>query len=224
MEQFVEECRKEWKRLGVPEAAANEMAADLEVDLAEARGEGASPEEVLGNGVFDPRAFARSWAVERGVVAPESGPIRARTSPLLVAAIAFAIVAAIGGGLVIGARGVGGERVFAAPFFGPPARCSVSLPRTFFPSPSPGEVRPSFPPNPGEPPVFRRCGEISIQRLATGGLAPRVFVSPGRGASDVGWILLILGLAGVAGSALLWWVVPSRWSRAGAHGRSALAA
>jgi hypothetical protein len=32
--EFIEECRREWKRLGVPDAAANEMAADLTADLA----------------------------------------------------------------------------------------------------------------------------------------------------------------------------------------------
>jgi hypothetical protein len=36
MSGFVEECQKEWKRLGVSQATANEMAADLEADLAEA--------------------------------------------------------------------------------------------------------------------------------------------------------------------------------------------
>jgi hypothetical protein len=55
MSAFVEECRKEWSRLGVPEVEANEMASDLETDLAEARADGASPEEVLGNGTLTPR-------------------------------------------------------------------------------------------------------------------------------------------------------------------------
>ena len=68
MSSFVDECRKEWGRLGVPEAEANEMAADLEADLAEAKAEGVSPEEVLGNGYFDPRSFAASWAASRGFV------------------------------------------------------------------------------------------------------------------------------------------------------------
>ena len=36
MSKFVNECSKEWKRLGVPESVSNEMAADLEADLAEA--------------------------------------------------------------------------------------------------------------------------------------------------------------------------------------------
>ena len=68
MSQFVKACRREWSRLGVPEAAANEMAADLEADLAEAHADRASPEVVLGNGYFDAKSFAASWALARGVV------------------------------------------------------------------------------------------------------------------------------------------------------------
>jgi len=68
--EFVEECRREWARLHVPDPVANEMAADLEADLKEAEAEGASPEEVLGSGAFDPRSFAAAWAAERGVAQP----------------------------------------------------------------------------------------------------------------------------------------------------------
>ena len=57
MSRFVDDCRKEWGRLGVPEVEANEMAADLEADLAEARADGVSPEEVLGNGYFDAKSL-----------------------------------------------------------------------------------------------------------------------------------------------------------------------
>jgi hypothetical protein len=76
MSSFVDECRKEWSRLGVPEAVANEMAADLQADLAEAEADGLSPEAVLGNGFFDPKSFAASWATARGVVNPRP-PARA---------------------------------------------------------------------------------------------------------------------------------------------------
>lgn len=84
MSDFVEECRREWRRLQVPEPVANEMAADLAADLREAEAEGASAEEVLGNGAFDPRSFAASWAIERGLVQPAR---RSRLSrrPLLIA-------------------------------------------------------------------------------------------------------------------------------------------
>ena len=70
MNEFVRECRKEWTRLRVPDAVANEMAADLEADLNEVVGEGGSAEELLGTDAFDPRSFARSWAESRGVVPP----------------------------------------------------------------------------------------------------------------------------------------------------------
>ena len=82
MNKFVEECRHEWKRLGVPDAVANEMAADLEADLAEAEAEGASAEDVLGSAVFDARSFAASWAAERGVIGPVPATQRfSRRSP-----------------------------------------------------------------------------------------------------------------------------------------------
>jgi hypothetical protein len=102
---FVEQCRREWRRLRVPDAVANEMAADLEADLAEAEADGASPEEVLGNGVFDPRSFAASWAAERGVIPPASSTGRQAKRPLVLAAIAaLAVVAVTGAALAIFAR------------------------------------------------------------------------------------------------------------------------
>jgi hypothetical protein len=48
MSTFVEECRREWKRLGVPDLMADEMATDLEADLAEAQADGVSAAEILG--------------------------------------------------------------------------------------------------------------------------------------------------------------------------------
>ena len=38
MTDFVEQCRLEWRRLGVPDALADEMAADLDSDLRGSRG------------------------------------------------------------------------------------------------------------------------------------------------------------------------------------------
>jgi hypothetical protein len=105
MSRFVEECQKEWNRLGVSQATANEMAADLELDLAEAEADGVSPEEVLGNGYFDARAFAREWASARGVVdvyVGERKPVqRVRVRPLVLAASALACVIAAGLGLLM---------------------------------------------------------------------------------------------------------------------------
>ena len=67
MPAFIEECRYEWKRLGVPDSMADEMAAELEADLAEAEADGVSAAEMLGES--DPRRFAANWARERGLVA-----------------------------------------------------------------------------------------------------------------------------------------------------------
>lgn len=76
MSEFIDECRREWRRLGVPDPVANEMAADLTADLEEAEAEGGSPEDVLGNSVFDPRRFAAAWATARGVTGPPPAPDR----------------------------------------------------------------------------------------------------------------------------------------------------
>lgn len=113
---FVDECRKEWRRLGVPEPVANEMAADLEADLIEAQADGLAPEAVLGNDFFDPRAFAASWATARGVVNP--GPpaprrIRFPSWTLAAGAIVSAAAAMLGLVVLVGRR-VGSESVAAA--------------------------------------------------------------------------------------------------------------
>lgn len=99
MSGFVDECRKEWDRLGVSESVANEMAADLSADLAEAQAEGVSPEEVLGNAVFDARSFAASWARARGVVpGSDTPPARPHWSRWALAgtAIVSLVVGAVG--------------------------------------------------------------------------------------------------------------------------------
>jgi hypothetical protein len=104
MNQFVEECRREWKRLGVPDPVANEMAADLEADLAEAEADGTSAEEVLGTGVFDAPSFAATWAAERGVIpapAPSGPATRARRSRMVYAIAGFALVALVGAVLAL---------------------------------------------------------------------------------------------------------------------------
>ena len=147
MSEFVDECRQEWHRLGVPDAMANEMAADLTADLQEAESEGVSAEEVLGSAVFDPRAFARSWATERGVVtspasagaAPvltEERPTRTR---MLALVAALAAVAIVGVALVARVRHsvefIGSvRRAVPKPFFGPPADFKLPV----FPHPASG--------------------------------------------------------------------------------------
>jgi hypothetical protein len=79
--EFIEECRREWRRLRVPDPVADDMAADLAADLEEAEADGASAEEVLGTGASDPRSFAASWAAERGVIPPAPATIRLLKNP-----------------------------------------------------------------------------------------------------------------------------------------------
>jgi hypothetical protein len=99
MNDFVERCLREWKRIGVPDAVANEMAADLDADLRDAAADGVSPEEVLGNGIFDAPSFARSWAEARGVIPPAHVPV-ARSDGRQIAAVVLAVLAVLGAGLV----------------------------------------------------------------------------------------------------------------------------
>lgn len=92
MSEFVEQCRREWRRLGVADALADEMAADLASDLADAEAEGVSVEEVLGSSASDPRSFAASWAAERGII-PAPGRRSGRRRPRFL--VAFTVLAAI---------------------------------------------------------------------------------------------------------------------------------
>lgn len=98
MNEFVEQCRREWKRLGVPDPLADEMAADLASDLGEAEADGVSVEELLGGSARDPRSFAVSWATERGVIPERPGRRSARRRPRFLVAFtalaAFALVVA----------------------------------------------------------------------------------------------------------------------------------
>jgi hypothetical protein len=93
MSDFVEECRLEWRRLGVPDSLAEEMAADLASDLREAEAEGLSVEEFLGSSAFDPRSFAASWAAERGIIPVPPSRGNARRRPLVL--VVFTALAAI---------------------------------------------------------------------------------------------------------------------------------
>lgn len=92
MSDFVEQCGREWKRLGVPDWIAEEMAADLTSDIRDAEADGISVEELLGSSASDPRAFAASWATERGIVAVRSGGSNSRRGRLVL--VAFTGVAA----------------------------------------------------------------------------------------------------------------------------------
>ncbi len=107
MIRFVRECRREWRRLGVPDAVADEMAEDLAADLDDAQAEGVALEDVLGGGASDPRSFAASWATARGVTRATSGGFRACRKPPIAAALAVLLIAAVvaGAAVVIFAAG-----------------------------------------------------------------------------------------------------------------------
>ena len=89
MTAYVEECRQEWKRLGVPDLLAEEMATELESDLAEAEADGVSAAELLGES--DPRRFAATWATERGLVA-EAPPKKSRKRLWIGLAVGFVLL------------------------------------------------------------------------------------------------------------------------------------
>jgi hypothetical protein len=97
MSEFVQECRREWRRLGVPERDANEMATDLEADLAEAAKDGVAAEEVLGESTFDPHAFATSWAQERGLIPKRRSVLEPQRR-----LVALAVVVLAAAGLTVG--------------------------------------------------------------------------------------------------------------------------
>jgi hypothetical protein len=185
VDPFVKRCRREWKRLRVPDAVANEMAADLDADLREAAADGASPEEVLGSGYFDARSFAASWAAERGVIPAPSAERARGGSPILVATVAFAVVAALGAGMVIASRGPARwAAVAAAPPF--------QIHRAVIDCPALGPM----------PPALHTCSVPP--RQITAGPPPQLFLRPaqihvlGSRLDTLGWILLVVGAAGLA--------------------------
>lgn len=188
MSKFVEECRHEWKRLGVPDAVANEMAADLEADLAEAEAEGASPEDVLGSAVFDARSFAASWAAERGVIGTVQATQRyARRSRMFAAFAAPAVLAAIGAAIVIFSGSPGVERQ------------ALARPTAFRISPAPRAIR------------GKELPRIHLWRWAvTPG--PAFVVRSDDGARTAGIVVLSVGLAGLLGSFLYWSPRPRRFA------------
>jgi hypothetical protein len=208
MSTFVDECRREWKRLGVPHAVAAEMAADLEADLQEAESEGASVEEVLGSGAFDPRSFAASWAAERGVIPPPSpdrGGVPSR-SFMRAAIVVLALITATGAVLVISSHPATEHVVPIPPFRAVACRATYSSPPPNVhrvtakggevPYPGPFGLVPfgGAPPGvchavPAGPPPFASFAEIS-----------------GVSWYSVGWTLLIVGILGIIFWLLSWWV------------------
>lgn len=194
MSPFVEECLREWRRLGVPDPVANEMAADLGADLAEAEAEGASAEDVLGSGAFDPRSFAAAWATERGVI--PSAPQRVSTAsrrwrvPAVIAA--FAVVA-IAGALL----------AFAA---SPSRTARVALPSTFLQRrvtlvvPSRLHVI-----GPRRGIVVPRLRFVPPPRVTGGRIVAMEVNGSGWDLRPVGLLLLVAGIVGMTVSTLYWW-------------------
>jgi hypothetical protein len=197
---FVEECRREWKRLGVPDPVANEMAADLEVDLAEAEADGTSAEEVLGSGAFDAPSFAAAWAAERGVVPRVSETLKPRGRvPRAVLAIAgFALVAVVGAVLLVVTVHSSEARLAAgAPFLKARAFQRIAaLPRIVHR----GRLHLVLPP-------LRRGVIVSVLPAPSGRRVVVVHDSNAASAGSVaGLVLLLAGLAGIVASAayMLW--------------------
>lgn len=191
MSEFVDECRREWRRLGVADPTANEMAADLTADLDEAEAEGGSPEDVLGNSAFDPRRFAASWAAARGVTGPPTperpSPWR---SPVAVGLTALAGVLAIGSGLAL----LSGRSARAVAFAGPVAIRRIAAGGGSIRFISPGSIRIALP-APAGPPLPPFIG------MAFGG--------PGE--HLVAIILLTVGIVGLGVAGAFW--IPRSGSR-----------
>jgi hypothetical protein len=127
MTAFVEECRREWKRLGVPDLLADEMATDLHADLVEAEADGVSAAEILGES--DPRRFAATVASERGLVG-DSPPKKSRKRFWIVFAVCLfvllVLLALAAGGLLV-TTSVGNSGPAPPVFEGTPIR-SITVP------------------------------------------------------------------------------------------------
>jgi len=190
--EFVEECRREWKRLHVPDPIANEMAADLEADLKEAEAEGASPEEVLGSGAFDPRAFAASWAAARGVTQPTATtasqptpPTRPRRQLRALAVLAGSAVVGLAGFVVLVGVALAFGRVRSAHGISTPVVRGVPIPPF---------------PRMGDGPAIVH---VASSHAAIGAIGLLVL------------LVLLVAVIGLILTALLWrpWDNAGRWSR-----------
>ena len=216
MKEFVAECRSEWKRLGVPDPVADEMAAELEADLKEAEADGVSAEDVLGRGASDPRSFAAFWAAERGVV-PRTPPNAHRSRRTVLTAVvtgALALIAVIGGVLVIVASPSDPKRLALTGDGGiwvnPLGQVAVSPDGRSLAYLGPRAVLRPVPP----------AGVRAV-------VAPPARVTPivtvditdsGVDTQTVGWVLLTVGLAGVIPmTILLSWADAGPWSRRRTH-------
>jgi hypothetical protein len=177
--EYVAECRREWKRLGVSSSMADEMAAELEADLDEAP----SLDEVLGSDATDAHAFARRWAIERGVVPTPRRGLRAGVA----AALAAFALAAIAGALLM---------IFSSPSHSEPFAVA-KLP----------QLGPVGPQRVWTGPPLRLTVEpvaaVAIQAAPPPLLRLVPIDDSGVDADTVGLVLLIVGLAGFLPLALL---------------------
>ena len=177
MNGFVEECRREWKRLRVPGTIADEMASDLAADLEEAEADGASAQEVLGSAAADPRAFAAAWATERGLVRPRRRP-RFSLQWLLLGALAFLLllIAVVTAGVIVASSGRSSAPPGAITFVAPRHSASSfvsDLPRSSVVGTSIGGAS-LYPPriwlHPARPTILhRRPTAFSIMVVNSGG-------------------------------------------------------
>jgi len=121
MSEFVQQCRQEWSRLGVPDPIAEEITIELAADLRDAEAAGMWTEEYLGASAADPRAFAASWAAERDVIPAPAARGRDRKPLVLIAFTAAAaltlVVAAVL--LITGEPRIGVATTTKRPSFSP---------------------------------------------------------------------------------------------------------
>ena len=74
----------------MPDDLAEEMASELESDLAEAQADGVSAAGLLGES--DPRRFAATWARERGLVSEPAPPRKRRRWVWIVAVLVLFVL------------------------------------------------------------------------------------------------------------------------------------
>lgn len=182
MNEFVRECRREWKRLRVPDGVADEMASDLQADLEDAAAEGVAPEEVLGSAAPDPRSFAASWAAERGVVSQKPGRLRGR-SPMLAAIAAALSIAAVAAGTAIVVT---------------PTNASSLMPRS--PSESLYLIR-----------YVPHSNSLGLGFNPFADVTPVLANRGGTDSDTFAWILLAAGIGGLAVTGLYWLRIRPRY-------------
>jgi hypothetical protein len=198
---FVEQCRREWKRLGVPPAVADDMATELAADLEEAAADGVSAEELLGSGASDPRSFAASWAAERGVVPAERRRDRlpGRSRVLVTIAVLLSVAAIAAGAAILASPTVRSSAL-------PPPQVSNGVVWTA------DQATPStsaLPP----PRAARSTSTVFVSR---DGITIRVDPNPnasGDNRQTIAWSLLIAGLVAFVLSSLYWLTAGAQLSR-----------